>query len=81
MSFNKTKANPELGQLVHQHLVKVGVETPTITNGLSRTDKIEIIEAKFKDIMNTLAFIEQTYPTQEFFNAMTKPWTSEDIEL
>ena len=54
MSFNKTKANPELGQLVHQHLVKVGVETPTITNGLSRTDKIEIIEAKFKDIMNTL---------------------------
>jgi GTP cyclohydrolase I len=54
MSFNKTKSDPELGQQVHNHLVKMGVETPTINNGLSRTDKIEIIEAKFKDIMNTL---------------------------
>ena len=54
MSFNKTKADPELGLKVHEHLVKMGVETPTKPNGLSRTDKIEIIEAKFNDIMNTL---------------------------
>jgi GTP cyclohydrolase I len=54
MSFNKTKSDPELGQKVHEHLVKMGVETPTINNGLSRTDKIEIIEAKFADIMNAL---------------------------
>lgn len=54
MSFNKTKADPELGLKVHEHLVKMGVETPTKTNGLSRTDKIEIIEAKFNDIMNAL---------------------------
>ena len=38
-------------------------------------------DAAKQDIVNTLAFIEQTYPTQEFFDAMTKPWTSEDIEL
>jgi GTP cyclohydrolase IA len=54
MSFNKTKCDPELGKQVHEHLVKMGVETPTIVNGLSRTDKIEIIERKFKDIMETL---------------------------
>ena len=54
MSFNKTKCDPELGLRVHEHLVKCGVETPTISNNLSRTDKIEIIERKFKDIMETL---------------------------
>lgn len=54
MSFNKIKADPELGRKVHEHLVKVGVETPTVENNLSRTDKIEIIERKFKDIMETL---------------------------
>ena len=54
MSFNKTKADPELGLKVHEYLVKMGVETPTVSNGLSRTDKIEIIEAKFTDIMKAL---------------------------
>jgi GTP cyclohydrolase I len=54
MSFNKTKCDPELGRRVHEYLVKMGVETPTVDNGLSRTDKIEIIERKFKDIMETL---------------------------
>jgi len=54
MSFNKTKADPELGLKVHEYLVKMGVETPIVSNGLSRTDKIEIIEAKFTDIMKAL---------------------------
>jgi len=54
MSFNKTKADPDLGQRVHKYLVEKGVETPTKENNLSRIDKIEIIERKFKDIMQTL---------------------------
>ena len=54
MSFNKNKCDAELGRRVHEYLVKMGVETPTIENNLSRTDKIEIIERKFKDIMETL---------------------------
>lgn len=54
MSFNKTKTNPELGRLVHEHLVKCGVETPTVENNLSRTEKIDIIEGKFAEIMKTL---------------------------
>lgn len=54
MSFNKNKCDAELGRQVHEHLVKMGVETPTVDNNLSRTDKIEIIERKFKDIMTAL---------------------------
>jgi GTP cyclohydrolase I len=54
MSFNKTKCDAELGRKIHEHLVKMGVETPTIENGLSRTDKIEVIERKFRDIMHAL---------------------------
>jgi GTP cyclohydrolase I len=54
VSFNKSKTDPELGLKVHEYLVKMGVETPTIVNGLSRSDKIDIIEAKFTDIMNAL---------------------------
>lgn len=54
MSFNKTKTDPVLGKAVHEHLVKCGVETPVVSNGLSRTDKIEIIERKFTDIMKAL---------------------------
>jgi hypothetical protein len=30
MSYNKTKTDPVLGQQVHEYLVKMGVETPTI---------------------------------------------------
>ena len=54
MSYNKTKTDPELGLQVHEYLVKMGVETPAISNTFSRSEKIEIIERKFKDIMETL---------------------------
>ena len=54
MSYNKTKTDPELGQKVHEHLVKMGVETPTIPNVLDRKGKIEVIEAHFAQIMRTL---------------------------
>jgi len=54
LSYNKTKTDPELGLQVHEYLVKMGVETPAISNTFSRSEKIEIIERKFKDIMETL---------------------------
>ena len=54
MSYNKTKTDPELGQAVHQHLVKMGVETPTFQHVLDRKDKIELIEKDFKHIMEVL---------------------------
>lgn len=54
MSFNKQKTDPVLGKRVHEHLVNMGVETPMKPNNLSRTDKIAIIETKFRDIMEAL---------------------------
>jgi GTP cyclohydrolase I len=51
MSYNKTKCDPELGQRVHEHLVKMGVETPTKPNNMDRKDKIELIESYFEGIM------------------------------
>jgi len=54
MSYNKTKCDPELGQRVHEHLVKMGVETPTNTNNYDRKEKIDHIEAHFTHIMRIL---------------------------
>ena len=54
MSYNKTKTDPELGQKVHEHLVKMGVETPTLPNNLDRKDKIDRIEEHFTAIMKYL---------------------------
>lgn len=54
MSYNKTKTDPELGQKVHEYLVKMGVETPTIESKLDRKDKIEEIEKHFASIMHIL---------------------------
>jgi len=54
MSYNKTKCDPELGQRVHQHLVEMGVETPTKQTNLDRKEKIDKIELHFAYIMETL---------------------------
>ena len=56
MSYNKTKSDPILGQQVHEHLLKCGVETPLDPNfnHYDRTKKIEMIEGYFRSIMHTL---------------------------
>ena len=56
MSFNKTKTDPELGQQIHEHLVKMGVETPMseVRENYTRTEKIELIEKHFSSIMEVL---------------------------
>jgi GTP cyclohydrolase I len=54
MSYNKTKCDPILGQQVHEHLIKMGVETPTFQTSLDRKDKIVEIEKSFAHIMQVL---------------------------
>lgn len=54
MSFNKTKTDPALGQLIHQHLVNHGVETPVVPTTMERKEKIERIEKSITDIMNIM---------------------------
>ena len=54
MSYNKTKTDPELGKQVHDHLVKMGVETPIKKRNLDRKEQIDIIEGNFAEIMRAL---------------------------
>ncbi len=54
MSYNKTKTDPELGKRVHEHLVKMGVETPVKKRNLDRKEQIDIIEGNFAEIMRAL---------------------------
>jgi GTP cyclohydrolase I len=54
MALDKSKTDPVLGKLVHEHLVKLGMETPMIYNGLSDSEKISILQSNFKNIMETL---------------------------
>ncbi len=54
MSYNKTKTDPELGRKVHEHLVKMGVETPIKKRNLDRKEQIDIIEGNFAEIMRAL---------------------------
>lgn len=55
MSFNKTKTDPELGLKVHEHLVKMGVETPTVPALFAdRKQRIDEIEKSFAHIMRVM---------------------------
>jgi GTP cyclohydrolase I len=54
MSFNKTKTDPILGRKVHDHLVEMGVQTPTFSHTLTAKEKIAEIETSFKHIMSVL---------------------------
>ena len=54
MAFDKTKTDPALGKKVHEHLMSVGVETPVIDNGLTRKEKIDLIQRNFYEIATTL---------------------------
>lgn len=59
------KADKILGQQIHEHLIKIGMETPmtpqaispdtlTVKSNYSTQEKIDKIEAAFKDIMKAL---------------------------
>ena len=77
MSYNKTKTDPELGQQVHEHLVKMGVETPTLPNSLDRKDKIDRIEEHFTVIMQYLGLDLTDDSLRETPNRMAKMYINE----
>ena len=77
MSFNKTKTSPDLGKEIHAHLVKCGVETPMSENNLTRTEKIALIETKFRDIMVALGLDLANDSLEETPNRVAKMFTTE----
>lgn len=58
MALNKNKTDKKLGQEIHEHLVELGVETPTVKihgiDDLKDSSMIEIITNNMKSTMNTL---------------------------
>jgi len=77
MSYNKTKCDPELGQKVHEYLVKMGVETPKFQNSLDRKDKIDEIEKSFKHIMQVLGLDLNDDSLAETPNRVAKMYVNE----
>ena len=77
MSYNKTKTDPELGQKVHEHLVKMGVETPSKPIDLDRKDKIKLIEQNFKQIMEWLGLDLSDDSLAETPNRVAKMYVNE----
>lgn len=77
MAYNKTKTDPELGRAIHAHLVKCGVETPVVENGMSRTDKIDYIEKRFADIMTALGLDLEDDSLMDTPKRVAKMYTNE----
>jgi GTP cyclohydrolase I len=77
MSYNKTKCDPELGQKVHEYLVKMGVETPKFQNSLDRKDNIDEIENSFKHIMQVLGLDLNDDSLAETPNRVAKMYVNE----
>ena len=77
MAYNKTKTDPELGQKVHEHLVKMGVETPVKENNISRTDKIDEISRHMKYIMKTLGLDLEDDSLMDTPNRVAKMYVNE----
>ena len=49
-----SKVDPKLGQLIHQHLVSKGLETPIKPTNLSDNEKIERIQGHMASVMELL---------------------------
>ena len=81
MSFNKVKTDPDLGLQIHQHLLEVGVETPTIEQALSVSakTKIKIIEEHFEYIWKTLGMDLSDDSLAETPKRMAKMWVNETM--
>ena len=81
MSFNKVKTDPDLGFQIHQHLLKAGVETPTIQSTLAVTakTKIELIEGYFTEIWKTLGMDLSDDSLMETPKRMAKMWVNETM--
>ena len=81
MSFNKVKTDPDLGLQIHQHLLEVGVETPTIEQALSVSakTKIMIIEEHFEYIWKTLGMDLSDDSLAETPKRMAKMWVNETM--
>lgn len=81
MSFQKHKNNPSLGQKVHEHLNKLGLETPINEAALAvdNKTKIDTIEKHFLAIWETLGYDMSDDSLVETPKRMAKMWVLETM--
>jgi len=77
MSFNKTKTDPELGQQIHEHLIKCGVQTPMWSNPLTHKEKITEIQKHFEYIMLVMGLDLKDDSLKETPNRVAKMFVNE----
>ena len=79
MSFDKTKTDPKLGQEIHEHLIKCGVETPTVekTLAVENKTKIDILENAFTTVWQTLGLNLGDDSLAQTPNRMAKMYVNE----
>lgn len=76
-NLNGGKNDPELGRSVSEYLKKVGVETPMLPNGLTTSQKTDILEECFKKIWTTLGMDLSDDSLAETPRRMAKMYVSE----
>lgn len=56
MAFDKTKCDPKLGEEIRNHLISLGIETPTIekTLNVDNKTKIDVIQKNMTSVLSTL---------------------------
>jgi GTP cyclohydrolase I len=81
MAFQKTKVDADLGQRVHEHLIKCGVETPMNKDLLyvESRDKIEKIQHHFTEIWKTMGLDLSDDSLMETPKRMAKMWVLETM--
>lgn len=75
-----SQVDPILGKKVHEHLVKLGIETPMIDNGLSDDEKMNIIRDKFCDIMDALGLDRTDDSLEESPKRIAKMFVKESFK-
>lgn len=71
------QVDKELGQQVHEHLVKLGLETPMIKNDLTASEKIDQIQAKMQEVMTIMGLDMTDDSLVDTPNRVAKMWINE----
>lgn len=71
------QTDPVLGQKVHAHLVKLGIETPMKENGLSNSAKIEQITQRMEEVLDLLGLDRADDSLTDTPRRIAKMWVNE----
>ncbi len=71
------QTDAKLGQIVHQHLVNLGIETPMIETNMTEDQRIDKIEGLMKEVLDTLGLDRSDDSLIETPKRIAKMWVRE----